>query len=93
MSSDPTTWLNAYATEYHRFRALQRRARVAVGNAVRDRRITKPAACEKCGATSVLHGHHTNYDRLLSVTWLCVPCHREEHRKSSFSILARMEAI
>jgi hypothetical protein len=46
--------------------------------------LTKPDACEKCGAKPerrLLHGHHADYSKPLEVEWLCTFCHGEEHRK------------
>lgn len=35
--------------------------------------------CEICGSQKV-EGHHDNYNRPLTVTWLCVPHHKDWHR-------------
>jgi len=51
------------------------KAQNAVGNAVRDGRLTKPKCCEICGKEEKLHGHHTDYSNPLIVVWLCVGCH------------------
>lgn len=51
------------------------RARTAVGNALRDGRITK-TPCEVCGALKV-QAHHDDYAKPLDVRWLCFRCHRE----------------
>jgi hypothetical protein len=40
--------------------------------------ILKKEPCKKCGAIKV-QAHHSDYSKPLDVTWLCVPCHREEH--------------
>ncbi len=52
-------------------------ARNAVGNAVRDARLT-PKPCEVCGDTDA-QAHHRDYDKPLEVSWLCFQHHREEH--------------
>lgn len=63
----------------------KRRAHIAVGNAVRDGRLTKPNSCERCGtegsAKRSLHAHHADYSQPFSVEWLCGTCHRHEHRE------------
>lgn len=57
-------------------------ARNALANAIRDGKITKPDACERCArAGLVLHGHHEDYSRPLEVNWLCVDCHGARHRE------------
>lgn len=51
------------------------KARSAVGNALRDGRLTKsPCAC---GATKV-QAHHDDYSKPLDVKWECFKCHREK---------------
>lgn len=52
-------------------------ARSAVGNAVRDGRLTKPTFCGCCGREGKVQAHHTDYSRPLDVAWLCFVCHRE----------------
>lgn len=63
----------------------KRRAHVTVGNAVRDGKLIKPTACERChvdsSAKRALHAHHHDYNKPLDVEWLCGTCHRLEHRK------------
>ena len=67
-----------YRAEHpHRFRAHS-----ALGNAVRDGRITKPKTCQRCGAEPLprdLHGHHHDYSKPLDVEWVCTTCHGVEH--------------
>ena len=53
-------------------------AHVALGNAVRDKRIQK-RPCAFCGNNSNLEAHHHDYEKPLDVTWLCRPCHRRFH--------------
>lgn len=52
------------------------KARSAVSNALRDRRL-KRGACEVCGSLRV-QAHHADYSKPLDVRWLCFKCHREE---------------
>jgi len=56
----------------------RKRANTAVGNALRDGKLTK-GPCAFCGSTERVHGHHHDYSKPLDVTWLCVPCHRRFH--------------
>lgn len=50
------------------------------GNAIRDGLITK-SCCEVCGSKTV-HAHHDDYDKPLSVSWLCPKHHKEWHKKN-----------
>jgi len=68
-----------YFAKYRRENPEKYKAHTAVNNAVRDGRLTKSEACDNCGDTGRIHGHHDNYDRPLVVDWLCVPCHHERH--------------
>lgn len=53
-------------------------AQKALGNAIRDGKITK-MACFICGNEQV-QGHHPDYSRPLDVIWLCVKHHNEIHK-------------
>lgn len=55
------------------------KARTAVGNAVRDKRLIKPSYCEMCKKECKPHGHHNDYSKPLSVWWLCASCHSNFH--------------
>lgn len=54
-------------------------AQTAVGNAIRDGRLTK-LPCVVCGSIENIHGHHDDYSRPLDVVWLCPFHHGERHR-------------
>lgn len=57
----------------------KRLAQGAVGNAIRDGKMTKDVLCQFCGTYGPLHGHHRDYDKPIDVQWLCVPCHKQWH--------------
>lgn len=60
----------------------KRAAHVILGNAVRDGRVIKPDACQRCGANTPsrqLHAHHHDYALPLDVEWICSICHAGEH--------------
>lgn len=60
--------------------STKRKAHIAVGNALRDGKISKPSKCQRCKKKRKLHGHHHDYKKPLDVEWLCTPCHTKEHR-------------
>jgi ribosomal protein S27AE len=62
-------------------------AKNAVNNAVRDGKLTRPAACEQCGSTFALHGHHDDYSKPLEVRWLCAACHHQYHHTPKQQLL------
>lgn len=74
---------NRQSNEYRAMKRLENpkeyKARILVANAVKSKKIEKPLRCQHCGSDSTLHGHHYDYDKPLSVIWLCVPCHRQIH--------------
>ena len=62
-------------TRLHRERYPDKyRARTAVGNAVRDGRLTREP-CEACGTTERVEAHHDDYSKPLEVRWLCKAHH------------------
>ena len=58
----------------------KRAAQVAIGNAVRDGKLTKKP-CEICGSTHRTHAHHDDYDKVYDVRWLCPQHHRDWHKE------------
>lgn len=44
----------------------------------------RPHLCERCGNAppdgQKIHAHHIDYTRPELIAWLCVKCHRAEHR-------------
>ena len=54
----------------------RRSAHIAVGNALRDGKMSRQP-CWVCGLKA--HAHHPDYSRPLDVVWLCAPHHRQTH--------------
>jgi hypothetical protein len=55
------------------------KAHAAVTKAIREGRLVRPPACEECGATGRIEGHHPDYALPLVVEWLCSTCHHTRH--------------
>ena len=56
-------------------------ARTILGHAVRDGKLERPTSCDACGRICIPDGHHTDYNKPLSVIWLCSFCHGHIHSK------------
>ncbi len=67
------------ATEWAKRNPEKRAAHQAITHAVASGSIV-PLPCEACGAEKT-QAHHDDYSKKLEVRWLCVFCHRKEHRK------------
>lgn len=49
--------------------------------ALKSGRLKKPNCCSKCTIGGVrLDAHHPDYRKHLLIKWLCLPCHRVEHK-------------
>jgi hypothetical protein len=60
---------------------LKRAAHVAVGNALRDGKLTRNP-CEVCGEAKA-QAHHDDYSKPLDVRWLCTTHHAEWHKHNT----------
>lgn len=63
----------------HESDPLKRSARIKLGNAIRDGKISRPPHCEVCSAPGDVHGHHDDYSKPLDVIWCCTACHALIH--------------
>jgi hypothetical protein len=59
----------------------RKRARQAVANAIRDKKLTR-GPCGDCGTTDGVEGHHEDYSQPLKVDWLCRKCHRIREKRA-----------
>lgn len=63
-------------------------ARRLAREAIRKGTLIRPDQCSRCptktikkyGWKSNVEGHHTDYSKPLDVIWLCLECHKLEHR-------------
>jgi hypothetical protein len=75
------------ATSHQRYRKKypdRWSANRALSIAVMSGDVVRPCKCEGPGpvhSDDVLHGHHVDYSKPLSVVWLCRKCHAAEHRR------------
>jgi len=79
-----------YGADNHFYRGGKNdtdRAHNLVDKAVARGLLVRPDACETCGTSgefkdgrSAIQAHHDDYNRPLSVRWLCQPCHHEWHK-------------
>lgn len=67
-----------YSKNYRRNNPKKYQAHTAVGNALRDNKLTK-GPCEECGTIENICGHHDDYDKPLEVRWLCSQHHSQWH--------------
>jgi len=70
---EPSKWRSRNEDKY--------RAHIALGNAIRDGRITRPDRCERCSSSYAVQGHHEDYSKPFEVMWLCPRCHGARHRE------------
>jgi hypothetical protein len=74
---------NSAARTFRKRYPEKAKAHAKVQYALRVGRIVRPGACQDCGETLPLHGHHEDYSRPLEVVWLCRDCHMKRHRKAA----------
>ncbi len=55
------------------------KAHQAVKYAIRSGRLLRPDTCEFCEEKRPVHGHHSDYDKILEIDWVCRDCHTELH--------------
>lgn len=72
---------NAAKRAYTKRNPEKRAAHIALDNATRSGKVWKSPCCMAPGCFSQdrLHAHHSDYEKPLSVVWLCNSCHKELH--------------
>jgi hypothetical protein len=77
VSKDHVRYTKRYKARYPE-RALAHRA---VRWGIRNGELVR-GACQNCGTTEDVHGHHPFYEHPLLVEWLCRGCHMTHHTKT-----------
>ena len=71
---------SAKSRDNYRYKHVDRyKAKMLVGNALRDGKVLRPDRCQHCSVECVPQGHHNDYSKPLDVIWVCVSCHIEFH--------------
>lgn len=65
---------------YRKRSPTKAKAHTVASNALRDGKLIRAEACEKCGSSEKIEGHHDDYSKPLDVKWLCEQCHKEWHK-------------
>jgi hypothetical protein len=72
--------LNAVTVEVCKI--VQIRCWDRMNRALQSGELIKPDPCDRCGKNAKrIEGHHNIYCRPLEVEWLCLRCHRAEHKR------------
>lgn len=64
----------------------QSRAIRILNKAVKKGIVIRPDHCLFCGSGGRIEAHHIDYSDPLNVLFLCICCHRAQHRKSKQGI-------
>mgnify|MGYP000934382639 FL=1 len=72
----------------------ERKAQVAVGNAIRDCRLQRGTVCEEASdeCEGRIEAHHDDYEKPLEVRWLCAVHHGLWHAENGSAAGATVEA-
>lgn len=65
-----------YNEKYPRRRSV----RIQVNNAIKSGVLKRSDKCEQCDGSENIEAHHDDYNKPMSVRWLCSVCHGIWHR-------------
>lgn len=60
-------------------RAQRKKARSIYAQGLRNGKVVRVRFCHRCGSTSLIQGHHDDYDKPLEIISLCSSCHTLRH--------------
>lgn len=60
---------------------MKNKARYITHRAIKAGLLVRPSTCSRCNQEAKVHAHHTNYQKPLSVWWLCPKCHGRVHQR------------
>jgi hypothetical protein len=72
----------------------QRIAYTYVEKALTSGELVRASICEDCGIMDLhLHGHHEDYDKPLTIEWLCNSCHRRRKNYIDMALFRLWEVL
>lgn len=74
-------------------RQLMMKATNALWAAIRKGHIVRGTVCENCGSEDRIQAAHSDYSMPLTVTWLCISCHRTWDAKFPKSLKIPQEIL
>jgi hypothetical protein len=74
-------YTNKVSLEWRKNNPEKCRAYDKVHYAIKTGKLIRPDFCSSCGSECKPQGHHEDHSKPLIVVWLCVTCHRNEHKK------------
>ena len=75
----------SYSAEYKARNPLKAKAQWQVYWAIKKGVLLRPPICSECGLKRTIQAHHHKgykEESWLDVIWLCIPCHRQSHKRN-----------
>lgn len=81
-------WVRSYNSRYSSDNPEKIVAHEKVRQALESGVLTRPVSCDFCDVSDAkLESHHDDYDKPLSVLWLCSQCHHSLHAEERLIVL------
>ena len=68
--------------KYRKNHSKKYKAHTMLNNSIRKGDLIKPKSCEECLLITNVVGHHDDYNKPLTVRWLCHSCHARWHQEN-----------